>query len=192
MHMYTRTTQGAIELAAGDAKLVVRHCIFKENSAQFDGGAIQFTCFNSQGCEGEITGCLFERNTAGGEGGCIKIEQTRAGSMHLNISNSTFRRNTANQRGAAISIWGGEHQSHLIADSSLFDGNTAFLSGGALQQDSGASVELKGCTFRGNRATRGQSGGGVPCLLRCVLACTHDWMFACRRSVCNMKGVNSL
>ena len=162
-------------LYISDSNITVLHCLFKENTATYSGGAIAM-----QKTRGSFVNCTFERNSAksllnkktvGGaissrdrsnitvqeslfkentatySGGAIDMQKTRG-----SFVNCTFERNSAKSllnkktRGGAISS---RDRSNITVQDSLFKENTATYSGGAIdmQKTRGSFVN---CTFEKN------------------------------------------
>lgn len=132
---------GAIR-SGGSGNLGITSTAFISNSAAQSGGAIVnlSPLFSSRN--------RFERNTAS-EGGAISwLGQTT-------VDRSTFLRNSAGTGGALRSR--GIGASLIQVTRSLFEGNTATTSGGALYVD-GATSEIVNSTLSGNQAP---TGGGM-------------------------------
>lgn len=117
--------------------LVIEQCLFENNVASYNGGAMYIT---SQALENgtwaaheeaNVTGCTFRNNTSvNSNGGAIYY----VGSMGYNtevfyLTNSTFEGNNASS-GGAVSPWA---VANVIINGSTFVDNTAYYGrGGAL------------------------------------------------------------
>ena len=162
-------------LYISDSNITVLHCLFRENTAIYNGGAIAM-----QKTRGSFVNCTFERNSLKGfsdkisfggaissrdssnitvqeslfkentatySGGAIDMQKTRG-----SFVNCTFERNSAKSllnkkaRGGAISS---HARSNITVQESLFKENTATYSGGAIdiQKTRGSFVN---CTFERN------------------------------------------
>jgi predicted outer membrane repeat protein len=125
---------------------------FTGNTSDNDGGAIY-----SEGTL-EVKDSSFNRNWAEDDGGAIR---TTPGTGDLLITRTSFTENVSMDDGGAIDISTGtvEHYDDVIL-SSLFRGNEAFGTGGAI--DSGFVVLILN-TFEDNKSPEGESlnlGGG--------------------------------
>ena len=173
-----RDDYGGAVCAITNSHLTVHHCLFKENTAPFHGGAnhIQESQSLFEGCifernkvnslhqdarGGAITAngpgtnisikqCLFKQNTATYAGGAITMKETRG-----SFVNCTFERNSVeshlqgNGYGGAVCALA---NSHVTAHHCLFKENTANHSGGATYiQES--HINIKQCLFKENTAT---------------------------------------
>ena len=163
---------GGALFVAEQSQLLVRNCLFKDNSAQFAAGAIttglnatldiQGTTFvrnkASQGgainvgqqAQLRITNCVFDENVSQGPGGAI------AGgySVTLVIQETTFVGNKAFDDGGAIEVL---HQVQLRITNCVFDENVCQRVGGAIVGGGYATLDIQETTFVGNKALQ-QSG----------------------------------
>ena len=85
---------GAIEFSMSD-NCSVSDCIFINNTANFDGGAINWFEFSDNG---RVSDCIFINNTANRDGGAIDWFDSGNG----RVSDCIFINNTANRDGGAI------------------------------------------------------------------------------------------
>ena len=159
------------------SNITVQHCLFKENSATFSGGAIDM-----QKTRGSFVNCTFERNSLKGLpdkisfGGAISSRDR----SNITVQQSLFKENTATHSGGAIHMqktqgsfvkcdfernsakclphemgYGGAisspDRSNIKVQQSLFKENTVTHSGGAIhiQKTRGSFVN---CTFERNSA----------------------------------------
>ena len=142
---------GGAVCAITNSHLTMHHCLFKENTGTYIGGAtyIQKSYIN-------IKQCLFKQNTATDSGGAISMQETRG-----SFVNCTFERNSVeshlqrNDFGGAVSA---VHKSHLTVHHCLFKENTATYKGGATYILEG-HINIKQCLFKQNTAT--DSGGAI-------------------------------
>jgi predicted outer membrane repeat protein len=130
----------------------IKNSSFTGNTSDNDGGAIY-----SEGTL-EVKDSSFNRNWAEDDGGAIR---TTPGTGDLLITRTSFIENISLEDGGAIYISTGtvEHYDDVIL-SSLFRGNEAFGTGGAI--DSGFVVLILN-TFEDNKSPEGESlnlGGG--------------------------------
>ena len=177
-------------LYISNSNITVLHCLFKENTATYSGGAIimlktrgsfvnctfernsakslphkmAYGGAISSGDRSNITvqQTLFKENTATFSGGAIDMRKTRG-----SFVNCTFERNTAKSiphkmaYGGAISSG---DRSNITVQQSLFKENTATYIGGAIhmQKTQGSFVN---CTFERNSAksllNRNTNGGAI-------------------------------
>ena len=174
---------GAVS-AATNSHLTVHHCLFKENTANYSGGAISM-----QETRGSFINCIFKRNSVESPlprddyGGAVSTTTN----SHLTVHHCLFKENTANYSGGANSMqetrgsfvnctfernsvesrlprddYGGAvcaiANSHLTAHHCLFKENRANHSGGATYiQES--QIDIKQCLFKKNTAK--YSGGAI-------------------------------
>ena len=181
----------------------MHHCLFKENTAPFHGGATHIqesqslfeSCIfernkvnslhqdarggaitaHGPGTNISIKQCLFKQNTATYAGGAIFMHETRR-----SFVNCTFERNSAESRlqryhsGGAVSA---TDNSHLTVHHCLFKENTATYICGAIfmRETQGSFVN---CTFERNsvesRLPRDDYGGAV-----CAIANSHLTVHHC-------------
>jgi len=154
---------GAVISCHGGAAPVLRGCIFENNSASLDAGAI----LNRHGSSPVITGCRFVNNSCQDDGGAIANYE----GSHPIIIACTFERNRSNDNGGAIFSRSGSCPSII---SCVFADNSARSSGGALCNRENAAV-IVNCVFTGNSAR--DNGGALYCeqtdesptLLNCTL-----------------------
>ena len=177
-HNNTKNGQYGIggALYISDSNITMLHCLFKENTATYSGGAIAM-----QITRGSFVNCTFERNSLkglsdkisfggaifSGDRSNIRVQQslfkentaTYGGAIHMqktrgSFVNCTFERNSAKSLlkkktgGGAIFS---HDRSNITVQESLFKENTATYSGGAIhiQKTRGAFVN---CTFERNSA----------------------------------------
>ena len=148
------------------ASPTITDCNFKNNKAQFGGGAI----YNDSNSSPVITSCLFVDNDANmtasslGYGGAIYNNLSSP-----EINNCSFISNMAKRGGGAIS----NIQSRPTLLNCAFSGNKAVVAGmGGAVYDSGSSPLMTNCIFTANSAN---SGGGIynesnssPTLVNCT------------------------
>ena len=164
-------------LYISNSNITVRHCLFKENTATYSGGAII-----TLKTRGSFVNCIFERNSARG----LPHKKTAGGAIssydrsNITVQQSLFKENTATYNGGAIhmqktrgsfvnctfernsakslphkmayggAIYSGD-RSNITVQQSLFKENTATYSGGAIdiRKTRGSFVN---CTFERNTA----------------------------------------
>ena len=142
---------GAVD-ATNNSHLTVHHCLFKENTATYSGGAISMS-----ETRGSFVNCTFERNSVesrlqrGDFGGAV----CALSNSHLTVHHCLFKENTANRYGGATYI----QKSHIDIKQCLFKENTANRSGGAIsmQETRGSFVN---CTFERNSVENRSQGHG--------------------------------
>ena len=146
-----RNGYGGAVCAITNSYLTVHHCLFKENTATYIGGATYI-----QESHIDVKQCLFKENTATDGGGAISMKKTRG-----SFVNCTFERNSVESRlqryhiGGAVSA---RTNSHLTMHHCLFKENTATSSGGATYIHE-SHIDIKQCLFKENTAN--YSGGAI-------------------------------
>lgn len=172
---------GAVSLPGGGT-LTARDAVFRNNTAEFTGGAIYALVQAGENGAVNVAGSRFEGNRASGTmpdgstpagwGGAILIK----GAGLLTADGSVFAGNYARRNGGALTLengaaarfldnradgWGGAvnlYQSGLFtADRSVFSGNSA-LWGGAVNVDTNSVFTANEAFFSGNSA---DNGGGA-------------------------------
>ncbi|KPK86547.1 MAG: hypothetical protein AMS27_04835 [Bacteroides sp. SM23_62_1] len=101
------------------SKVKVSDCIFSNNSAQLDGGAIYLNRSDMI-----IQNCRFYNNTAGTGGGAIMTERE----VNIKLMNNTFMNNSSGWRGGAINLY----TSDAVIDHNIFIENYSQDRGGAV------------------------------------------------------------
>ena len=141
---------GAIHSNA--TSLTIEDCVFCENQADDDGGAIYHS-----GSVAKITGSSFSSNHTGngGYGGAIAFDGDHGA---YEVRDTVFSANTAGQDGGGLHSHG-EHSIEL--ESTSFLGNVAEYAGGAVAlETSGLTfVSIVNSTLESN--TAGYEGGGI-------------------------------
>lgn len=137
-------------IAAVSADLTVLNSFFSENRANYAGGAIY-----GSSSQIDIRDCRFANNQVEWRGGAIALE---GGGTHT-IDSSVFENNHGIENfssGGAINL----SSSAVILRSSLFNGNTAGVNGGAIWfYPNSVASSLVNNTFVNNQASGG--GGGM-------------------------------
>ena len=143
---FTGNTAGhgcAVYFSSSGSAHVVESCNFVNNTAKYNGGAIDFEGF------GTVSNCNFINNTAEFYGGAVYFKSTGT------VTNCTFTNNKVNgynHYGGAVYIGdNGEVRNCTFAD------NSASGSGGAVYFKSTGNVT--NCNFTNNKAT--DDGGAV-------------------------------
>ena len=149
---------GAIHLIR-NKDLIVKQCLFTENTATYSGGAIQM--IKTQGI---FVNCTFEKNSVksrlqrGNFGGAV----CALDNSHLTMHQCIFKENTATYTGGATYI----QKSHSLFESCIFEKNKVnslqqnTSSGGAISATgANKNITIKQCLFKGNTAT--YSGGAI-------------------------------
>lgn len=143
-------TGAGLTVLNGSQKLLIANCIFKNNHADRDGGALYIPYSHVT-----VTNCTFYSNTAGRNGGAIST----AKESNLQVSDCTFSANHSKGDGGGVHLQ--EGTSVWIKDS-IFLHNVAAGSGGAFsatsKEQSERPVKLTSCTFRENTS---QGHGGA-------------------------------
>jgi len=131
---------GAIYLKSttGDSKIT--NCIFENNAASGNGGAIFFYTPDNSGTLTITDNTEFKQNEAGNTGGAILAHNGA-----VNISNVSFTNNVANVTGGAIQARG---NAETTIEDSTFDGNKANDTANAIYSD--GVLTLSGNTIEGD------------------------------------------
>ena len=127
---------GAVYMEVGK-NITARYCIVNGNSAGWGGGIYV-------GSNADILNCEFSNNTVSTDGGAI-----RSGTEAVNttITNCTFSGNTAGTDGGAIGVYTG---SVSIVSSTITRNTSTSGSGGGIQSDPGGSISLLNTIIAGN------------------------------------------
>ena len=131
-----------------DGILTMDNCIFKNNDATYDGGAIYL-----EAIPGTLSNLDFTANHAGHDGGAIYYHEKITGSTEDGLIGSNFTNNTAGDEGGALYIEG----MGGIIRGSTFIGNNATVDGGAIMIK-GTNWRVYGSTFRKNNAVDRRGG----------------------------------
>ncbi len=144
------TTGGGI-FSLGGAP-TIRQCIFRQNFAMAQGGAV---AFNGSPSSIFFEQCRFEKNTAGRGGAVHIVGPSSANGVSANLLNCIFEGNKAiSSDGGGLRFSPGSSNSSLVMKDCLFDGNVAEYSGGGLLIDvENAEVTIDSCFFSNNRTT---------------------------------------
>lgn len=142
---------GAAMLLQNVAAMEVFNCIFTENEATDDGGAIL-----SIDTQLFVENCEFTNNTAGGLGGAI-YQPNSGASGHVHLMSSRFETNTANGLGGGAVAVG---DSSTLRSVTFLGNNATNGSGGAFYSEV-LYADLSDCLFDFNYAgnATGQGGG---------------------------------
>ncbi|MBL4707411.1 MAG: T9SS type A sorting domain-containing protein, partial [Flavobacteriales bacterium] len=160
---------GGAAYVAGN--LTLRNCIFANNFAEDDGGAI---VISDSVAMVQLDSCIIVNNSCGDDGGAIRCwkgnllmnattvkdnaSPSYGGAISMNgiamITNSTFSNNSATTEGGAIRNFDG---GMLTCTNSTFSGNVSSYRGAGIS--SASSVNLNFCTIVNNVASN--RGGGI-------------------------------
>ena len=183
------TRGGAIRASGAGTNITIKQCLFKENAANYNGGAIDIEFSQSlllknstfvrntvktltgKGSGGGIVlistsditvqQCLFKENTAIYGGGVILMQESQG-----SFENCTFERNSVKSSlqkydfGGAICALG---NSHLTMHQCIFKENTATFVGGAIAIQVSQSL-IESCIFERNKVNSIQQytrGGAI-------------------------------
>ena len=135
-----------------DASLSAENLIFEGGNATASGGAI----YSNGGTVVSLLDCTFRYNYAW-DGGAIAFSGKESSADE--IRGCIFQNNTAGFAGGAIAVIGSAHLDSVRISDSMFIGNHASNSGGAILSQSMIAY-LINCVFRYNRA-REYYGGAV-------------------------------
>jgi predicted outer membrane repeat protein len=140
-HMLALISEGGVTVA-------IRGITFENGSGTW-GGAI------SAGVSVKllVDQCRFTNNRAAEDGGAVFVRSAK----DTRIVRCTFERNVARRGGGALDIGAG---ADVLVDRCVFHGNEAAVGGGVFLNGTGA-LELRNCTFVGNRATIHPGGAGL-------------------------------
>ncbi|MEO8502767.1 MAG: CSLREA domain-containing protein [Acidobacteriota bacterium] len=131
---------GAGVVVSVQGALIVNGCLFNDNIAGHDGGAIE-----TEGGSVTVVGSRFVSNGARSGGAIFTAVPTSV----ISITGSELTGNTATSFGGAISTFG-----TLFLFGSTLSGNAAAADGGGIYQDGGAFTAANS-TLSGNTAVRG-------------------------------------
>ena len=135
-----QTNFGGAVYAVHNSNLTVHHCLFKENTATYKGGATYI-----QKSHIDIKQCLFKENAATYSGGAIFMTRTRSSFVNCTFVENAVRKLQGTTFGGAISSIKG---SFLRLTQCFFKKNNATFYGGAfyIQRSQGS---FENCTFEG-------------------------------------------
>ncbi|MCD6534000.1 MAG: hypothetical protein J7L25_07995 [Deltaproteobacteria bacterium] len=176
--------------AEGFLSPLIKNCVFENNSADNDGGAV---CYYSSSFS--FTNCTFTGNSASNEGGAVSSPSYPSSPSYSSFSDCTFIANHASADGGAVfsvdssssftnctftanqtSDDGGAvfyYDSPPSFSDCTFTANSAVDDGGAVFSYS--STSFTNCTFTGNRASGdgGAIDSGAPSLTNCRFTGNH-------------------
>ncbi|GBG70084.1 hypothetical protein CBR_g5716 [Chara braunii] len=138
---------GAAVRARSSEKIVLDRCVFRNNRAAGNGGAV-----NLVGVDESITRCVFEMNRSGGDGGGLWSEDDGFAS----IRSCVFKKNQAASRGGGAAF---RRRFTTDINGCSFDGNKASGMGGGAIWFSRTGARLYDTRFSSN--VGGQRGGAV-------------------------------
>jgi predicted outer membrane repeat protein len=127
---------GAMYLINSPGNVVVSNCLFEDNTASNDGGAIWTYNFRVS-----IEGCVFDHNSAAVDGGAVAVNN----SYPIPIMSTTFYQNSA-ANGGAVAVTGA---SPVTIDQSII---ASGLGGAATYVDATSTLTC-GCTDIWGKAT---------------------------------------
>ncbi|MBR2006306.1 MAG: hypothetical protein IJ991_19285, partial [Thermoguttaceae bacterium] len=130
-----------------DGGVSLQRCVFENNTATFDGGALRLDNASSV----SITDCVFIGNTSGNNGGAVS-----ALASNLTLTGNVFENNAAGIDGGALFLVGSTSVS--ITDC-VFNENETTYRGGAIYKDSDTTMTIVDSTFEVNKA--GNEGGAI-------------------------------
>ena len=139
-------------LYISDSNITVLHCLFKENTATYSGGAIAM-----QKTRGSFVNCTFESNSAKSllnkktVGGAI----SSGGRSNITVQESLFKENTATYAGGAIHMQKtrGSFVNCTFEKNSLKGLSDKDLSGGAIYSTDCLNITVQQSLFKENTAT---------------------------------------
>ena len=136
-----------------ETSLLWEGCLFAENIATRDGGAIfaRESDYNFVNCEFSGNQCGDSNQTSGGAG--IHLDDSDA-----QFTNTNFTANVITVEGGGGGLFGGGNGS-IAVFSCVFQDNVAAFGGGGLSVNVPVGFTMTDCTFVGN--TAGTSGGGA-------------------------------
>ena len=144
-----------VETTAGlfleETEATVKGCSFRNNS----GGTS--AVLNAHASNISLSTSVFERNNGIGNAGCLSVSKNSS----ISIEDCTFTSNNSTVSGGSAVI----SNSRFDGANLTFIGNSVGLSGGCIQIEAGASMNLANSSFEQNRAQYGASivafGGSV-------------------------------
>ena len=147
------TDDGGAIYCNNDSNPNLTNCIFLDNfTIDEDGGGMSCTLNSSP----ILNGCMFEANEAKGDGGGLYSND----GSNPSLTNCIFRNNKSEEEGGGM---------FCINNSPTLSGctfvmNTAENDGGGIYCNDSANPTLNNCEFRNNSATT-YDGGGMSCTL---------------------------
>ncbi|MCE9616247.1 MAG: right-handed parallel beta-helix repeat-containing protein [Lentisphaerae bacterium] len=144
---------GAVSMRNGGGSTSYRRCVFVDNTSTSGGGAI-----HNRGDAQTYEDCIFSANrVSAGSGGAFGALATWT-STHQ-IRRCIFAGNESSAAGGALYHFHSAGTPSPALENCVLAGNVSGSSGGGVQIDSAAvqTLEVRHCTFSGNRATT--SGG---------------------------------
>lgn len=134
------------------------------NQADNFGGGIYFSGFRSGGNTAsvlELSGSVQVSGNHAVHGAGIYFYAAGTGDRLVISENASLSHNTASQNGGGCHLQSNNVPIDVSVNSASIIGNTAGTGGGIyLLTDSGAAINLSGCTITGNQAINGASGSG--------------------------------
>ena len=149
--------QGAAVYVEKAYSVRVDNCMFTQNQATYDGGAmhVEMVVANFSVIRSNFT------NNMGRYGGAIHTQRK------INVQDSNFQRNTAVLRGGAINLDCNDNCDSYVQRSTFTENAATTRSGGALHVTAGSWLTIATCTFHKNEA---KFGGGISFFLGMELA----------------------
>ncbi|TFH49847.1 MAG: hypothetical protein E4G92_01185 [Bacteroidia bacterium] len=159
----------ALLMKGGGETIRVVDCIFRDNYAIKDGGAV----FATGGAGPLFIACTFLKNESQENGGAAYINCNKPNGYHTRFYHTTFRENKAqNNGGVAYMTTDLKQTGTLRFINCLIVNNFTLLEGGNIMLQGGASLLMSHCTVDGNtgmsKGTAIASLGRIPAQNRIV------------------------
>ncbi len=136
--------------SAGLSSPKIINCQFKNNYAQFHGGAFASLAWTNGITEPKILGCLFENNQAD-DGGAISSVVDFDETVNSYIENCIFYQNEAIDFGGAIYHYTNNNSTHKQINCVFYENKAA--KGGAVSHYESPNGEYINCSFSRNSST---------------------------------------
>lgn len=154
---------GGLNLLGGGETIRIVNCIFEENIADQDGGAI----YASLGAAPIIINCIIRNNHAKNNGGAIAFYSNSFNGYHPQIYNSLIERNKSANNGGAIYFDTDQVRSGLLTMvNCIVSNNSTAGQNGIVTLDRNSSLYMNHCTVALNTAPSGHTAairfGRVP------------------------------
>ena len=141
---------GAIRCDGDDTAVTIRDCEFSNNSSVDKGGAIYCT---DSADDIQVLDCTFNSNTAGDNGGALAVKKA-----DITVRGCVFAENVATNDGGAIHL---DENSDTLIEECLIQNNTANADGGGIRCKDRSDAIVNSCDILANTAH--DNGGGLFC-----------------------------
>jgi len=144
---YSNRYGGGLNLLGGGETVRIVNCIFEENSADQDGGAI----YASLGASPLLINCIIRNNAAKNNGGALAVYSNSYHGYHPRIYNCLIQKNSAGINGGAIYFDTDQTKSGLLnLTNCIISRNTTNGLYGNIALDRNACLDMNHCTVNLN------------------------------------------